>query len=225
MRSAHRPPHQSRSSGVAYVQVDVETVTSARPACPGPGVHPAAGVGLAAVAAGHLLVQRQPVVEDREGRVPDHGAVVRVAGGDQAAGLGDPVHLAQRQDRVAEVLEHLVGVHHAERVIRVVERVDVAGREVEVLAAGRQLPGLLDDVRRGVDAGHVPVRHVAGQARGDRAGTAADVEDPHVRLELRQQVGGGVLGGAPPVRAQHRLMMTVCVDLWHAVQRSLRLTG
>src|SRR6516165_3237271 len=32
VRSAHRPPHQARSSGVAYVQVDDDAVTSVSPA-------------------------------------------------------------------------------------------------------------------------------------------------------------------------------------------------
>ena len=94
------------------------------------------------------LVERQPLVHDRELRVPDHAAEVAVAGRDEAAGPGDPAHLPQRQDRVAQVLEDLVGEHHVEGVVRVVEGVDVAGREVEVRPAAGQLAGLLDDPAR-----------------------------------------------------------------------------
>jgi hypothetical protein len=159
-------------------------------------------VRLAAVAAGDRGVEGAPLVQDRELGIPGHPAEVGVPDRDETAGPGDPAHLAQRPHRVAQVLQDLVGVHDVEAAVRIVQGVDVAGGEAEVRPAAARRTGLLDDLRRRVDAGHLPLRHPVGQARGDRAGTAADIEDLRVRGEERQQEGGAVLGGAPLVRAQ-----------------------
>ena len=70
-----------------------------------------------------------------------------------------------------------------------------------------------DDVRRAVQAGDVPGVDQCGKVAGDAARPAADVEQPHAGLQGRQQVAGRVLGGAPPVRAQHALLVTVDVDV------------
>jgi hypothetical protein len=115
------------------------------------------------------------------------------------------------------VLQHLMRVRDAESVVRVVQGVHVANGEVGVGLTGGLLAGLVYHGLRGVDTGHATVWHVAGETGRDRAGAAADIQDPHVRLQVRQQVGGRVLGGAPSVRQQDRFMMTVRIDLRHAV--------
>ena len=182
---------------------------------PRPDVQAAATVRLAAVAPRDPLVERSPFVQDRELRVPGHAAEVGLADRHQPAGLGDPAHLAQRANRVAQVLEDLVRVDHVEGAVRVVEGVDVAGGEVGVRPVPGQFPSLLDDLLRGVDTGDMALRNAIGQVRRDRAGTAANVEDRRVRGQVRQQVRRRVLRRAPQVRPQHRLMMTVCVYVCH----------
>ena len=58
-----------------------------------------------------------------------------------------------------------------------------------------------------------PGRHAGGQVDGDRARAAADVEQVEPGAQRGQQVAGGVLGGAPAVRLQHRLGVAVGVGV------------
>src|SRR3712207_8799706 len=51
--------------------------------------------------------------------------------------------------------------------------------------------------------------------RSEGAGAAADVEQRHARLEAGQQVGGGVLGRAPAVGAEDRVVVAVGVAVAH----------
>src|SRR5690606_24987510 len=67
-----------------------------------PGGEAAAGVGLEAVGVGDLVVEHVPLGELGRLGVPGHGGVVGVADGDEAAGPGDALHLAQRGDGVGE---------------------------------------------------------------------------------------------------------------------------
>ena len=103
----------------------------------GPGQQAPARVGLAAVGAGGGGVQLEPAVELRQPRPPRERRVVGVARGDHSPGPRHPGHLAQRRDRVGDVLQHLVGVHHVE--LAVVERqcVNVTDAYVD---AGRPCP-------------------------------------------------------------------------------------
>ena len=67
-------------------------------------------------------------------------------------------HLAQRRDRVGQVLEHLVRMHDVECVVGEVERVEVGGAELDV-ARGPVVAlgvGRFDRGGRRVDADHVP---------------------------------------------------------------------
>ena len=61
-----------------------------------------------------------------------------------------PEHLAQGGDRVAEVLQHLVGVHQVERIVGELQRVDVADLEPQVGGAELALRGA-DDIGGKVD--------------------------------------------------------------------------
>ena len=169
---------------------------------------------------GHGPVQRQPLGHLRLLGVPEEPAVVSVPRRDQPAGSAHPAHLPQRRDRVGQVLEHLVRVHHVERAVREVQVVHVPGVEPDVVQPSplRLLPGLRQHVGGRVDGGHVPAGHPGRQVRGDRARAAAHVEHARVRREPRQQVPRRVLRGAPAVRPQHAVVMAVQVGVgarWH----------
>ena len=139
--------------------------------------------------------------------------VVAVARGDDAAGLADAPHLAQRADRVGEVLQHLVRVHDVERVVGEVERVHVGGartRRCRLPAAfARPLAAIASaDASMPITR---PGRDAAREVERDRARPAADVEERRAGHEVRHEVRGGVLDGAPAMRAQHALVVAVRV--------------
>ncbi len=113
-RSAHSPPHQARSSGVAKHQVEAVATTVVNPAAwaqrqqapsgvPVGPVHPGQGA-VGGDGPGHLGIL---------GKVPEAG-VVAVPCRHQPTGPAHPAHLHQGGHRVADVLEHLVGVDHVE---------------------------------------------------------------------------------------------------------------
>ena len=170
--------------------------------------------GSAAVAPRHPVVQVEPPVEPGVGRERHEGAVVDVADGDHPAGAAHAGHLPQRGDRIGQVLQHLVGVDDVERVVVGRERVDVADleRDVHPARVGGG-PRLGQRIGGDVDAHHPAGRHAGGQVDGDRARAAADVEQVEPGPQRREQVAGGVLGGAPAVRLQHRLGMAVGVGV------------
>ena len=62
-RSAHRPPHHARSSGVAKHHTLADGVTSANPAACAHGQQATTRVRLAAVAPGDGVVELEPAVE------------------------------------------------------------------------------------------------------------------------------------------------------------------
>lgn len=183
----------------------------------GPGEQPAAGIRLAPVGTGGALVQDEPLVEFRYGRKPGECGVVAVAGGHHPTGPADPAELAQRADRMGQMLQHLVGVHHVEGVVGQVEGIRVGDPEVDAVltGGGRLLAGQADHFLGDVHGGDLPGRHSAGEVDRDGAGSAADVEQSDAGPQVRQQVAGGVLDGAPPVRAQDRLVVSVGVGLCH----------
>ena len=125
IRSAHIPPHQSRVSGVAKHHRPPVGVTSSNPArcAQDSSRRPASGSPpLARAAAEYSAIQRSSARKLRE---PGEPRVVGVTGGDDAARLAHPPHLAQRLHRVGHVLQHLVGVHDVEGVVGKIQRVDV----------------------------------------------------------------------------------------------------
>ena len=105
MRSAHNPPHQARSSGVAKHHTDALGRASSKPA---------------------------ECAQARRNR--------------------PALHLAQRANRVSEMLEDLMRVHDVERVIVHVESVEVADRELDIRTAAAVTMRLLDHVGRHIDA-------------------------------------------------------------------------
>ena len=111
------------------------------------------------------------------------------------------------------MLQHLVRVHDVEGVVGELERVQVGGAELDV-ARGAVVAlgvGRLDRGRRDVDADHVPGVHPVREVERDGAGPAADVEDRRAGREVRHEIRGGVLDGAPAVRAQNRFVVAVRV--------------
>ncbi len=186
------------------------------PGGPGPGGEPPAGVRLAAVGARAPLVERHPLVQFGQRRVPGEAVVVAVAGRHDPARPAHPAHLAQRRHRVGDVLEHLVGVHHVEPSVGQAEPVHVGDDELHVVqAAFGHLPGGGPEHVRGGVAGGDPAavrRDQRSQVGGDGARTAADVQQPHPRPQVLQQVAGGVARGAPAVRTQDGFVVAVGVD-------------
>lgn len=181
----------------------------------GPGVDHAAGVGLAAVGPRVGRVKGQPVVHSVDGGVPDEAAKVGLARGHDAARLGHAAHLAQDVDGVLDVLQHLVADDDVKGLVWELQRVGIALDKVDVghaLFRG-ELAGL-DEHGGGVfQAGDVALGQVVcGQVDGDCAGAAADVEDFEGGLEMGEQVGGGVCGGAPGVGAQDGGVVAVGVS-------------
>jgi hypothetical protein len=97
--------------------------------------------------------------------------------------------------------QHLVGVHHVEGAVGLVDGVAVAQPELDVAVACRELPGRPQRRLHRLDAHHVadPPR----QVDGDRPRPAADVEQPVIRAQMRGEVAGGVLDRPGQVGAQH----------------------
>ncbi|HEX4983494.1 MAG TPA: hypothetical protein VFV63_17440 [Ilumatobacteraceae bacterium] len=74
-----------------------------------------ARIGFAAVGTGDRAVHLAPAAQAGIVRPPDHRTVVGVACRDGSARTADPAHLDEGPHRIAEVLEHLMGVHDVER--------------------------------------------------------------------------------------------------------------
>ena len=75
------------------------------------------------------MVQLHPAVEPLVAGRPDERRVVAVAHRQQPAGAKHAAHLGERGDRVAEVLQHLMGVDDVERAAGGVDGVGVAAGE------------------------------------------------------------------------------------------------
>jgi hypothetical protein len=112
------------------------------------------------------------------------------------------------------VLQHLVGVDDVEGVFGQIQRVHVTDGELglDTGSSGRG-PRLRERFGGDVQPEHPARSDAGGEVGGDGARTAADVEQVEPRAQRRQEVGGGVLGGAPAVRLQHRLGMAVGVGV------------
>ena len=124
---------------------------------------------------------------------------------DGRAGASRP---AQRRDRRGAAGPGGHGPRR--RMHRLVEVVHVAGAEREVGGIVIAARGG-DDVAGGVEARHLPGVHPPCEVGRDRARSAPDVEDGRARHQRGQQVGGGVLRGPPPMRAEHRIGVAVGV--------------
>ena len=128
---------------------------------------------------------------------------------------------------IGDVLQHLVGMDDIERVVGEFEVVHVSGRECDVrqVVSLNLCAGHVEDVAGLVDGKHRPGRDPLGEVRGDRPGTASDVQHGQPRLQVGQQVGRGVLRGASLVAAQHRFVMSVRVLRRAFVAHGPKLTG
>lgn len=169
----------------------------------GPNVQVRSRVRVAAHPARDFVPDVVPRIQALETRVPGHAG--RLARGHDAAGLGDAAHLAQGADRVRHVLQHLVGVHDVEGIVAIrvqVEHVAHGERRVGDALFLCQRAGRRQRLVRVVDPDDVAVRHVPGEVERDGARSAAHIQDGHIMLEVRQEVGGGVVGGSPLMRAQ-----------------------
>ena len=117
-------------------------------------------------------------------------------------------------DGIGEVLQHLVGVDDVERGVGHVEVVGVADRELGAARRRSRVAWAMTSAEASTPSTR-PGATAAGEVDRDRARAAPEVEQVHARAQVRQQVAGRVLGRAPGVAAQHRLVMTVGVDVAH----------
>lgn len=103
---------------------------------------------------------------------------------------------------------------HVKGGVREGERMRTASgkRGIREPAGGDEGPGLVEDGGGVVKAGDVPLRDEHGEVGGDGPRAAADIGDGHVGPQVWDEVGGGVGGGAPGVRAQHRFVVAVGVN-------------
>jgi hypothetical protein len=62
------------------------------------------------------------------------------------------------------------------------------------------------------DSGDLSGDDQGSEVDSDGPGTAANVEHGHPRRQVRQEITGRVLRGAPAMRAQHRFMMPMGVN-------------
>ncbi len=145
----------------------------------------------------------------------DHGAVVGVAGGDESAGDDDAAHLGKGGDRVAKMLEELVGVRRIEGGVAVRQGIRVCPGEEHgarlrsggPIRRGPQHPGV------GVDSDDGAGGDGGRQLAGDAAGPAPDVDEVHARSEMRGEVGGRVGDRAAAVGEHDGHVVTVAVGL------------
>ena len=153
------------------------------PRFPRPGQEATSRIGFAVVAAGDRLVELHPPIELGNVRVPRHCRVVGVAHRDHAIRGAHAAHLTQRGDRIAEVLEHLVGVHDVEGRVGQVEVVHVADLEPGVRRSGLvcRATSVVDDVVRPVDAEHGARCDPCRELERDGSRAAPDVE--HARQD------------------------------------------
>jgi hypothetical protein len=99
---------------------------------------------------------------------------------DEAAGLGDRGHLAQRVHRARQVAQHEPAVNDVERIARQTGLIDARLRHADVAMAGFIRPCPRDGELLGaeVDAGHGAVlAHLFGEPAQRRAGAAAEIGD------------------------------------------------
>lgn len=97
-----------------------------------------------------------------------------------------------------------MSVHDIEGFIWKRQRVDIAFFEGDVgdTLGGGKGTSSFEGRGSGFDTGDVAGWYEGGEAGGDAAGAAADIEDLGVGLEVREEVGGAVLGGTPGVGAE-----------------------
>jgi hypothetical protein len=160
------------------------------------------------------VVQLEPAVQHRVRWRPEEGGVVAVAHGEDAVGPQHAGCFAHGGDGIGQVLEDLMCMDHVERRIGDIERVHVADGELDPGLVQR--PRLFDDLGRRVDAEHATGRDQRGELDGDRARTAPDVEQVQAGPKVWEQVAGRVLRRAPPMAAQHGVVVSVGVDVAHA---------
>lgn len=97
-----------------------------------------------------------------------------------------------------------MSVHNIEGFIWKWQRVDIAFLEGDIgdTLGGGEVTSGLERSGSGFDTGDVTSWDESGEAGGDAAGAAADVEDFRGGMEVWEEVGGAILGGTPGVGAE-----------------------
>ena len=163
----------------------------------------------------HREVELEPAVQDGIRGGPCEGPVVGLAGGQHALGVEDATELDEGGDGVTEMLEHLVHVDHVERGIGEPEGEQVGHLEAQVLhpQVTGVLLGLGHHVGGRIDPDGLTRRHQECQVGRDGSGARADVEQALARAQQGKEVRARVLGRAPGVTAQYRLMVPVRITI------------
>ena len=89
--------------------------------------------------------------------------------------------------------------------------VDIPNEQPEIphtLRSGQGL-GCHDRGRCGIDADHPALREPPGEIDGNGPGTDAKVEQPVCRVQVREQIRRGVVGGPPAVRSKDRIVVSM----------------
>ena len=89
------------------------------------------------------------------------------------------------------MLQHLMRIGHVETIVHERKVVNAGRGQFNILDALflDQRPRGTQHITRHVDPHHGARQQMAAQARGDTTRPAADVEQSHVRIKLRQQEG------------------------------------
>ena len=110
-------------------------------------------------------------------------------------------------------------VRDVERVVVNLEGIEVADRELDVRTAASVASRLLDHGGRRIDAENAAGRHPPADVSRDRAWPAPKVEHAGAGREVRGEIGGRVVDGAPLVRPEYALVVTVRVGHWCSLRR------
>lgn len=110
-------------------------------------------------------------------------------------GLTQALHLPHRPHRIDQMIQQLMAKHHVEAAVRIPQPLlpqDIHNLEAHIshtplLGSGARR---LDHTDRQIYARDVAVRYQRGDIAGDGAGAAADVEDGHGGVEVREEEGG-----------------------------------
>lgn len=183
--------------------------------CSRPGEQAPSGIRLGPVVARDRGVDLAPPLEPLLVRRPGERPVVTVASSQDPAGSSETGHGGHRPDRVAPVLEDLVGMDDVEAPTLEPGISKVASAERDV--AHTHLDGMCRSGRDGgfgdVYAEDCPRRHRPGQVRGEGARATSDVEEVVTGVQVGKQVGSGVFRRAAAMGAKDGILVTVGVDV------------
>jgi hypothetical protein len=153
----------------------------------------APGVRFAAVATRQLVIQREKATHPLVFRVEGRAAPIDIAHADHAAGRQQLSNLAECIDRLAQVLQHLIVEYGFERFRSEARLMDIPDLEGQVPSCLGfcQRSRRFDHARRWIDPDRLGRFRAFCQTGGNGPRPAADIEQPHARLEEWEKKRGG----------------------------------